>query len=104
MSTTIATRPSVHFPRRALLALGVAATLAFGAGVAAVDLTSSDHATVGHVSPVSVATASDVQALWNQLSTLPAQERDDIVTNLDPGVRSQLRAIAEAIASSATHH
>ena len=87
-----------------LVALAVAATLAFGAGVAVVDLTSTDHTTVRHVSPVSVAKASDVRALWNQLSTLPAHERDAIVTNLDPGVRSQLRAIAEAIASSAEHH
>ena len=104
MSTTIVTRPSIHLSRRVLLGVALAVTLAFGAGAAAVDLTSADHTTVRDVSPVSVAKASDVQALWNQLSTLPAHERDAIVTNLDPGVRSQLRAIAEAIASSAEHH
>jgi hypothetical protein len=104
MSTTIAAPPLVRSPRRTLIAAGLAAALAFGTGAAVVDLTSTDHPTTRAATTAPVATAADVQALWNQLSTLPAEQRDAIVTNLNASVRSQLQAIAEGIAATAEHH
>ena len=86
MSTTITAQPSVHRPRRrALLSVAVAAALAVGAGAAAVSLTSSDGTTSHPTNPAATpATNIDAQALWNQLSTLPVNERDNIVAGLSP--------------------
>ena len=88
-----------------LLSVAVAAALAVGAGAAAVSLTSSDGSTSHHTNPAATpATNIDVQALWNQLSALPANERDNIVAGLSPNVRAQLQATAEEIAAAAEHH
>jgi hypothetical protein len=102
MSTTIATQPSIHHPhRRALLSVVVAAALAVGGGAAAGRLTSSDGSR-GQVKPAAApATNVDVRALWDQLSTLPVNESDNIAAGLDRGVRARLRATAELIAVAA---
>jgi hypothetical protein len=102
MSTTIATQPSIHHPRRrTLLSAAVVAALAVGGGAAAGRLTSSDGSS-GQVKPAAApATNVDVRALWDQLSALPAHERDNIAAGLDPAVRAQLRATTESIAVAA---
>jgi hypothetical protein len=102
MSTTVATQPSIHHPRRrTLLSVAVVAALAVGGGAAAGRLTSSDGFS-GQVKPAATrATNVDVRALWDQLSTLPVSERDNIAAGLDPAVRAQLRATAESIAFAA---
>jgi hypothetical protein len=46
----------------------------------------------------------DVQALWNDLSTLPASDEANVVVGLAPSVRAQLRAVAEGYAVAAEHH
>jgi hypothetical protein len=107
MTTTVTAQPSVHHPRRrALLSVAVAAALALGAGAAAaVSLTSSDGTTSHPTNPAAMpATKIDAQALWNQLSTLLPNERDNIVAGLTPNVRAQLQATAEEIATAAEHH
>ena len=106
MSATITAQPSVHHPRRRmLLSVAVAAALAVGAGAAAVSLTSSDGTTGRQTNPPStLATNLDVTGLWNQLSTMPVSERDNLVAGLSQNVRAQLQAIAEGIAVAAEHH
>jgi hypothetical protein len=102
MSTTIATQPSIHHPRRrTLLSVAVVAALAVGGGAAAGRLTSSDGSR-GQVKPAATrATNVDVRALWDQVSALPARERDNIAAALDPAVRARLRATTESIAVAA---
>lgn len=105
MSTTIATRPSIHPSRRALLSVAVAAALAVGAGAAAVSLTSSDSASSPRTNPApAVATNVDIPALWSELSTLPVADENNIVAGLAPNVRAQLRATAEEIAAGSERH
>jgi hypothetical protein len=103
MTTTIAAQPSIHHHRRRmLLSVAVAAALAVGAGAAAVSLTSSDGTTTHQTKPAAAVAANlDVAALWNQLSTMPAAERDNIVAGLNPNVRAQLHATAEEIGAAA---
>ena len=105
MSSTIAPRRSLHPSRRALLVVSLAATLVVGGGaVAAVSLASSDGASGPRANPApAVATNVDAEALWNQLSTLTANQRDDAVAGLTPDVRAQLRDIALDIALAAEH-
>src|SRR5690242_10570782 len=106
MSAPTAPGSSVHRPRRrALLSVAVAAALAVGAGAAAVSLTSSDD-TTNHQThrTATLATSTDAQAVWNQLSTLPADQSAAIVAGLPPDVRAQLQAIAEDIATAAAHY
>jgi hypothetical protein len=104
VSTTIATRPSIHRPRRALLSVAVAATLSVGAGAAAVSL-ASPHGTTSQTDPApAAATTVDIQALWNRLSTLPVGDQNNIVAGLAPSVRAQLQAAAEGIAAAAEGH
>ncbi len=105
-ATATATRPIIdRSRRRAVLIVAVAAALAFGAGAATESLTSSTGATSSQTNPgATPATNTDAQALWNQLSTLPANDRDNIVVGLSPDVRAQLRATAEEIATAAEHH
>jgi hypothetical protein len=102
MSTTIATQPSIHHRhRRTLLSVVIAAALALGVGATAVSVTSSDGSS-GQVRPAAArATNVDVRALWDQLSTLPVGERDNIAAGLDPAVRARLGATAESIAVAA---
>jgi hypothetical protein len=102
MNTTIATQPSIHHPRRrTLLSAAVVAALAVVVGAAAGRLTSSDGSS-GQVKPAAArATNVDVRALWDQLSTLPARERDNIAAGLDPAVRAGLRATTESVAAAA---
>jgi hypothetical protein len=103
MSTTIATQPSIHHPRRrALLSVVLAAALALGVGVAAVGLTSSGGSS-RQVKPAA-ATIVDARALWDELSALPASDRDNIVAGLVPAVRARLAATAESIAEAAENH
>jgi hypothetical protein len=105
VSTTIATRPSIHRPRRALLSVAVAATLSVGAGAAAVSLASSHGTTSRQTDPApAAATTVDIQALWNRLSTLPVGDQNNIVAGLAPSVRAQLQAAAEGIAAAAEGH
>jgi hypothetical protein len=100
MSTTIATQPSIHHPRRqTLLSVVLAAALALGVGAAAVGLASSDGSS-RQVKPAA-ATNVDARALWDQLSALPASDRDNVVAGLDPAVRTRLAAAAESIAVAA---
>jgi hypothetical protein len=117
MSTTITNQPSdqatspsearpVHHPRhRALLAVVVAAALGVGAGAAAVSLTSSsgDGAATSEVhtpasAAPSVAPQVDVEAMWNELVTLPVHDQTAVVASLSPGVRAQLHTYTEAVA------
>jgi hypothetical protein len=102
MSTTTATRPSIHPSRRALLSVAVAAALAASAGAAAVILTSSDSASSprAHSAPA-VATKVDIPALWTELSTLAVHDENNIVAGLVPSVRAQLRSTAQEIAAGA---
>jgi hypothetical protein len=105
MSTTIAIRPSISHPRRVLAAIAAAAALAVGAGVAAVSLSASDGSTTRQPSAASaVATNVDVHALWNDLSTLPIRERDNVVAGLAPNVRAQLALLVEGIAVASEAH
>lgn len=124
MSTTITNQPSnqptnrssqatnqapdprpVHRRRRALASVVVAAALGFGAGAAAVGLTSSDGTSSrqAHSAPA-VTPKVDVQALWNDLSTLPPSGEANIVAGLAPSVRARLQAFAAAYANAAFHH
>jgi hypothetical protein len=45
--------------------------------------------------------AIDVNSLWQQLATLPAADRDDLVAGLAPNVRAGLARIAEVAAAVA---
>jgi hypothetical protein len=106
MSATTAPGSSIYRPRRrALLSVAVAVALALGAGATAMTLTSSDD-TTNHQThrTATLATNIDAQALWNQLSTLSADQSAAIVAGLPPDVRAQLQAIAEDIATAAEHH
>jgi divalent metal cation (Fe/Co/Zn/Cd) transporter len=101
-ATAPATQPFVHHHHRVVVIVAVAAALAFGAGAATVSLTSSDATTNHPTNPAATsATNTDAHALWTQLATLPANDRDNIVMGLSPNVRAQLRATGEAIATAA---
>jgi len=105
MSTTTVTRPSVGHSRRVLLAIGVAAAVAVGAGAAAVSLASSGGSTgSGITTAQAVTTNVDIPALWDELSTMPVRERDNVVAGLAPNVRTQLRTVAEEIGAAAAAH
>ena len=102
MTTTITTQtPIRHTRRRTVLSVALVAVLALGAGAAAGRLTSSDSST----SPRTTAAANvDVKALWDQLASMPASERDVVVAGLSHDVRTRLQAIGEEIAVAAEHH
>ena len=104
MTTIITTRPPIHQPRRrTLLSVALVAVLALGAGAAAGRFTSSDHSTSAHTNvAATTATNVDAQALWDQLSTMSAAERDNVVAGLSPAVRARLRAIGQEVATVAT--
>jgi hypothetical protein len=102
MATTIAARPSIRHPRRTAVAVALAGALTVGVGV--VGLTSTDHSAGRRDASAPRLTATDAQAVWNWLSTLPATGRDAIVAGLAPPVRAQLRAIGDDIAVAAEHH
>ena len=106
MTTTITTRPPIHQPRRrTLLSVALVAVLALGAGAAAGRLTSSDSSTSRRTAPVAeAATNVDVNALWDQLASMPANERDVVVAGLSHDVRVRLQAIGEEIGVAAEHH
>ena len=124
MSTTITNQPSgqpssrssqatnqasdprpVHRRRRVLLSVAVAAALGFGAGAAVVGLTDSGGTTSRQAHSAPAASPKvDVQALWNDLSTLPASDEANVVVGLTPSVRAQLQDIAEGYAVAAEHH
>lgn len=105
MNNTIATQPSIRHPRRrTLVSAAVVAALAVGGGAAAGRLTSSDGSSGQVKPPAARATNVDVRALWDQLSALPARERDNIAAGLDPAVRAGLRATTESVAAAAADH
>src|SRR5215831_1428631 len=103
MTTTITSRPPIHQPRRrTLLSVALVAVLALGAGAAAGRLTSSDHSTSAHTNVAATTVANvDAHALWDQLSTMSAAERDNVVAGLNPAVRARLRAIGQELATVA---
>lgn len=105
MTTTITASTPIHHPRRrTVLSAAVVAVLALGAGVAAGRLTSSDGATTHQARPaVAASTTSDVDALWDELSTMPVSERDNVVAGLSPSVRARLEATGLALATAAAH-
>jgi hypothetical protein len=95
----------VHRRRRVLLAVVVAAALGFGAGAAVVGLTDSGGTTSRRAHNAPTASPKvDVQALWNDLSTLPVSHEANVVVGLAPSVRAQLQAMAEGYAVAAEHH
>ncbi len=104
MGTATATRPIIHHPRRAVLTVALAAAFAFGAGAVAVSLPSSATISDQTDPATTPATNADAQALWDQLSTLPADDRDNVVVGLSPNARAQLQATAQEIAAAAEHH
>jgi hypothetical protein len=121
MSTTITNEPSnqssqptspaprpapVHRRRRVVLAAVVAAALGFGAGAGVVGLTDSGGTTTARQASTAPAANPkvDVQALWSDLSTLPASNEANVVAGLAPSVRAQLQAVAEGYAAAAVHH
>ena len=102
-AATTTTRPSVpHRRLRALLPLVVVTALAVGGGSAAVKALSSGSSGTSQPSrPASaVVTGVDVPTLWADLGSLPAVEANNIVADLGPAVRAQLRATTEAIAGA----
>jgi hypothetical protein len=121
MSTTITNEPSnpssqptsptprpapAHRRRRVVLAAVVAAALGFGAGAAVVGLTDSGGSTTARQAKAAPAQnpKADVQALWNDLSTLSSSNEANVVAGLAPSVRAQLQAVAEGYAAAAEHH
>jgi hypothetical protein len=102
--STITTRPPIHQPRRrTMLSVALVAVLALGAGAAAGRLTSSDHSTSARTNLAATPVANvDADALWDQLSTMSAAERDNVVAGLSPAVRARLRAIGQELAAVAT--
>jgi hypothetical protein len=120
MSTTITNQPAsgsseatnqasaprpVHRRRRVLLSVVIAAAVGFGAGAAVVGLTDSGGTTSRQAHSAPTASPKvDVQALWNDLSTLPVSHEANVVVGLTPSVRAQLQAVAEEYAVAAEHH
>jgi hypothetical protein len=104
MTTTITSRPPIqHARRRTVLSAAVVAVLALGAGAAMGRMTSSDHSTSAHTNVEATTVANvDAHALWDQLSTMSAAERDNVVEGLSPAVRARLRAIGQELATVAT--
>ena len=105
MTTTITTQPPIqHTRRRTLLSVALVAVLALGAGAAAGRLTSTDSSTDRRTTPAATAAANvDVNALWDELASMPASERDVVVAGLSHDVRTRLQAIGEEIAVAAEH-
>jgi hypothetical protein len=103
MTTTVANTPTIQHPRRrTLVSVGLVAVLALGAGTALGRVTSSDSSTnVPPKSANAARTTVDTGALWDELATMSAPERDIVVTGLDPSVRARLRAIGQELATVA---
>ena len=105
MNTTSDTTPqpsSRHPRRRTLLSLAIVGAIAFGGGAATAATITSNGSASPRTAPAAATLTSnlDVQALWTQLSAMPASERDNVVAGLSPGARSTLRAYAQEIATS----
>jgi hypothetical protein len=103
MTTTVTTHPPIHQPRRrTLFSVALVAVLALGAGAAAGRLTSSDSSTSAHTNvAAATVTSVDVHALWDQLASMPASQRDVVVAGLSHDVRTRLQAIGEEIGVAA---
>ena len=91
-----------HRRRRTLLSLAIVGAIAFGGGAATAASVTSDGSASPHTKAAAamLATDLDVQALWTQLSAMPASERDNVVAGLSPDARGQLRAYAQEIATA----
>jgi hypothetical protein len=102
-AATTTTRSSVpHRGLRALLPLVVVTALAVGGAAAAVKALSSESSGASQPShpASSVVSGVDVPTLWADLGSLPAADANNIVADLGPAVRAQLRATTEAIAGA----
>ena len=103
-AATTTTRPSVpHRRLRVLLPLAVVTALAVGGGSAAVKALSAESSGTSQPSrpASSVVSGVDVPTLWADLGSLPAVEANNIVADLGPAVRAQLRSTTQAIAARA---
>ena len=105
MTTTFTTSPTIHHARRrTLLSVAVVGALALGAGAAVGRVTSSDSSSgVAPKAAIAARTSVDAAALWDQLATMSASERDNVVAGLNPSVRVRLQAIGQELATVAAH-
>jgi hypothetical protein len=94
-------------PRRrrksTFVALGMAALLAFGAGVGAAALVDDGSGPVAHPSTAvaSATSTTDADTLWSYLATLPAAERDHVLVALIHDPTGALRAVVAGMVAAA---